>query len=192
MNVPTGIIIRNKFANNIGEGGSVKLYNHFEGETKSLMLLSQKDEVLIKDCVFEISKNEKCCIFYDGGSKGSLFKLNQCTFTGKLSPGSNYIRGRVVSNDSPLLLVKKCKFGHDLNNLKQLNTNSMHFMKMDVSEQVTLGCEKKNGLLVLSEVVAVVVLAVCLFIRFTKKNRKEDYEQSEKSEFDQEIFNSQI
>ena len=199
LNAPRGVIIRNRFNGNTGEGGSIKLCNSFEEVSKSSLLLSKLNEVLIKDCLFEISKKEKCSIFYDRGSKGSLFKLDQCTFTGKLSPGSNYICGRVISNDSQMLLVKKCKFGYNLKDLEELKMNSMHFMKMDVSEQVTIDGEKKKGsfalskvAIVLAAVAAVAALAVCLFIFFTKKSEKEESSQPEESEIDQEFFNSLI
>lgn len=157
------MIIRNRFTGNTGEGGSIKLCNSFEEVSKSSLLLSKSNEVLIKDCVFEISKKEKCSIFYDRGSKGSLFRLDQCTFTGKLSPGSNYICGRVISNDSPMLFVKNCKFDCNMKDLK-----------MNANEQVVIDCEKKNGLFALLKITiilaVVVILAVCLFIDFIKKN----------------------
>ena len=40
MKAPTGMIIRNKFFNNIGDGGSVRLYNNFDEIHPSSMILS--------------------------------------------------------------------------------------------------------------------------------------------------------
>lgn len=57
-------------------------------------------------------------------------------------------------------------------------------------------CSNWKGLskvaIFLAAVAAGVALAVCLFIFFTKKSRKEESGQQEESELDQEIFNSLI
>ena len=148
-------------------------------------------DVLINDCIFEISKHEKYSVFYDGGHKGSLFKLNKCTFTGKLSPGSNYIGRWVVSNNSPKLVVKMCKFDIDLKNWNELNSNSIQFMKIDVNEQVFKNCEKKNGFFDLSSVVivfAAAVLVVCLLITFSLKNKANNDDKSDESEADKKFW----
>lgn len=50
----------------------------------------------------------------------------------------------------------------------------MKDLKMNANEQVVIDCEKKNGLFALLKITiilaVVVILAVCLFIDFIKKN----------------------
>lgn len=139
MTARKGVIIRNVFRNNNGEGGAVKISNLFN-EDNLIMLNNNGDNddessLLISDCSFEMLNNNDCYLFYLRGNNGANVKLSKCKFTGILSDGRYYIKGKSASKEEegPKLVVKSCIFESVFS--KSFNMNN-DFLSIDLKEQI--------------------------------------------------------
>lgn len=184
-----GKMVRNKFSNNNGPGGSVKLYNVFNinsyeddvnSEAKSLS--SDKQSILISECSFEVNKKSGCGLFYLPGKSGSSFELNGCKFTGELHGNSHYIDGKAVQSGQQKLVVKNCKFSYDAKQSLNLDPNN-NFLQIDLKDQEfefeeRKSIKKKSSSSTLKVIVvfgapaAIAFIIVAMFVVFTIKKNK--------------------
>ncbi|KAK8836594.1 hypothetical protein M9Y10_037528 [Tritrichomonas musculus] len=144
MTARKGAIIRSVFRNNNGEGGAVKIRNLFN-EDNLIMLNNNNDEnddessLLISDCSFEMLNNNDCYLFYLRGNNGANVELSKCKFTGTLSNGRYYIKGKSASKEEekekegPKLVVKSCTFESVFSRSFNINND---FLSIDLKEQI--------------------------------------------------------
>ena len=134
--VKNGIMSDATFSHNRGEGGQLKVCNHFTqrpNDRKNGRLSVRLDNsFLISDCSFETDEESKSALFFVLGEKGSSVEVRKCTFSGTLADDSYYIDGQKISEESPKLFVNSCKF--DKTAEKSLNQNE-DFMSIDIDHQ---------------------------------------------------------
>ncbi|KAK8871731.1 hypothetical protein M9Y10_007471 [Tritrichomonas musculus] len=134
LTVYQGLLIANRFRDNQGKDGSVKLINILV-VNRNAMLLEKERSIVISQCSFDIKSDSDCSLSYVTGKDGSSVELNDSEFTGHLSEGSHYIKGVALDKDAPKLVVKNCKFAADFKkSIKMVKNND--FIKIDSKNQI--------------------------------------------------------
>lgn len=183
-------ILNNYFNLNKGEGSDVRIVNNFN---KNLNSISSKirrlsnEAVVIENCQFNINNKLDSSLFFIRGNYGPKFELRRCTFMGDLKDGAHFIDGQSISDNSPKLIVKKCRFAADVKRALNLD-KSNEFLSVDLNDQVfdfNGKDEKINGwkIIVAAVVpaVVVVVVIVAVVIVLKRKSKNVDKDENEKS-----------
>lgn len=190
LSVRKGRIKQNNFYDTEGTGSIVKLYNKFDEDQFSLKLLNKNEGLIISGCKFEINNQNSCCIYYLTGNTGTNVELIDSSFTGFLTKGFHYIEGKSLSNNSPKMIVKKCRFSNTLSNA--LNKDySMSYLQIDFKDQVFdadgLRESKKSleswkiSLVIAVPAVVVATIIIGLIIFFVKRRNPNIFEENEMS-----------
>lgn len=104
------------FFKNIGESQLKveNVFNQTNNEKNSKILQGQPaTSNVIRFCRFVIEKQAQCSLYYKTGENGVLCKLMNSVFVGNLSPGNYHINGKMLTQNSPKLVVVGCKFSTD-------------------------------------------------------------------------------
>ena len=189
-----GTIKRCKFNNNQGEGGSVKLYNHFENLDQNALKYLNKEELrekvgnlVISECQFNVDQSSSNALFYLKGKKGANLELVDCEFNGNLALGSHYIEGECKEKNSPNLIVKNCRFSSSIS--KALNLDSgKNYLSINLKNQVfALDEIKKSSFaplkvaLMIAVPAAVVALIVGFVVFAIKRSKQKKVQGNEES-----------
>ena len=87
--------------------------------------------------------------------------MSDCTFKGNLVKGSHFIDGKSISDDSPKMAVKNCKF---LGNESEMLISDSNALFMGEREKVIDSIKRKN--LNQSKEIAVIVITVTASVAF--------------------------
>lgn len=71
------------FVRNKGKAGSVKVYNKFDENSKSIHKLEEENSIIIRGCNFEQDELSKSSIDYVDDNTGKSIDINNCIFKGK-------------------------------------------------------------------------------------------------------------
>lgn len=105
-----GTIKQNMFIDNMGPGSTLKKDNNFDEDATVSLKMLDEEPFTISNCHFKILDNSNSAVFYVKGKNGNLVELSDCTFEGNLAKGGHFIDGVSISNDSPKMIIKSCKF----------------------------------------------------------------------------------
>lgn len=160
-------MIRNRFANNIGDVVSVKNVKVLEGSNNALLLDNYKSSIVISKCSFEIQSNSDCSLFYVSGKHGSLVELNDSNFSWSLSSGSHNINGMVVDKEAPKLVENICMFEADIKSSFRMDKNN-NFLKIDVKKKEKI---LTNVLIFAFFLVKALALFILVFVKIILKKK---------------------
>lgn len=120
-------------------------------------------------------------------NKGIPLEMRECTFKGNFENGYHYIDGENLENNSPKLVVKKCRFLSSMD--KALNLDKYNeYLSIDFKDQVfDLGTlkesKKSSSTLVIGAAVvvpvAVIALIVGIVIFFIKRKNPNAFNETE-------------
>lgn len=122
VSLKTGSISECTFKVGRNSHGLIKLYNNFDESLNSHRLLEKQNVVSLSNCNFFENENSENSIYYINGNHGSSIEVNDCNFNGKRNRKSNYIEGKLLSEDSLKIRTNNCHFIYD--NVKY-NQNSL-------------------------------------------------------------------
>ena len=179
-------VLNNNFRSN--SGYDVKIVNRFnKQQTKSSFFFLDKfyynnKNLMISDCTFEVSRNTLCSIFYSSGD-GLPYELRSCSFIGKLETNAHFIDGQILSNNSPKLIVKNCKFNANFKRALNLDNN---FLSVDLNDQIfnendikeVKSSTKLWKIIVAVAVPAVACAAIAVVIITVKKHNQNDKKEN--------------
>ena len=111
VNFPKARIKGCSFIKNTGKGGSVKIVYFEDKEEGSLRKLdTNKYDISLLNCFFEIDSKSSCSLYYDRGESESIpVNVKNCIFTGDLSKDAHHIDGS-ISSSKINININACKF----------------------------------------------------------------------------------
>ena len=204
INVKLGSITRCSFKECKGNGGSVKIINNFEANNNqnALSFLNYhfddvQKSLLIDDCFFEINDNSKSSIYYVNGKSGSLLKVKNCIFAGKLSNGNYFIDGKSIDNNPSKLFINHCKFSSDYSHALNVSPKDKHII-IDLKNSVFSNDNEKIKKLcslkfICAGVVTILAIIIAVIMVIVIKNRaNEEMKEETLEQFDEPIILSLI
>lgn len=119
VSLKNGLISECTFKVGKNSQSSIKFYNNFDAKLKSYSLLEKTNIVSLSSCNFIVNENSKNAIYYINGKHGSNIEVNDCNFNGKPNKKSNYIEGKLLSEDSPEIKTNNCHYIYE--NMKYIH-----------------------------------------------------------------------
>lgn len=164
------------------------LYNSFDNlDENPAKIMESKGSLVISDCTFEIKDSLHSGIYYVKGHEGVHLEMSKCSFTGDLTKGSHYIDGENRDNNTPKLIVRKCKFSNTMERALNLNKYN-EYLSIDLKEHTfefdgsTESKKSISPLLIGTAVVvpaAVVALLVGFVIFIIKRKNPNTFDENE-------------
>lgn len=144
-------VINCSFVNNKGAGGSIKIYNKYEGNRKIEQLEENENTFSILGCLFE-EANSKGAINFIQDKSGNNLDIIDCQFKGNLKKGFHYIDGKMLNKEK--LRIKSCNFEIYKNNS----------LNIDLIEKLPIRIDKLNRISILAIVSIVIFGALTIFV----------------------------
>lgn len=183
-----GIVKGNYFEDNRGPGGSLQYYNKYNDESMKILSEDKQGKFIISECKFVQRISSSTSLFYSRGKGGILVELSDCSFEGDLEEGQHFIGGETLSNDSPKMIVKNCKFSESASKAITLESD---FLSIDMKGQVFASQDKniqekarrssRPALIVVVSTATITLIAIIGFLLFTRKVNAEGIDDNEMS-----------
>lgn len=180
------------FTENTGSESACKVLTSFKKKSSASLIRKIKidaNSVIFNNCVFKADSQSKSSIHFIIGDETSKAEVNKCTFIGDLNDGAHHIDEEIISNNSPRLKIKACKFSHGIR--KSLKLDPKHDPSLiDYDDQVfnysenveSKQCTWKLIVAVAAPTLAVVSIFVVVAIVIRKKKLSENNDDQDNVE----------
>ena len=162
-------VTKSRFHSGKGSGGAFKVYNRFDETPSNANTLDVNERHIYFDgCTFEHEDEAKSSIYYVIDDKSNI-EITECSFKGKLSKGSHYVEGKMLSSQSPKLKIKLCSFeDENEHNSFVVKDQKIKDRKKQLEENILMANVLGIGVFIL------VIAFVCFIIKTFKSSSIKD------------------